>query len=308
MQIFKRSGIKIASSTVDHWVYKLGTLLTPLYDSMLNVIKNDGYLQVDETPTKVLDKTKKGKTHRGYYWVYHSPPKKMVVFDYQKGRDKFVPKKILQGFKGYLQTDGYKVYQAYALQNGVTHLACWAHARRYFEQAKNQDQPRAEYAMLKIQKLYEIEREIKELSDKQRKDIRLEKSLPILNALSKWISEENKKISILPSSEISKAFNYCIHHWDSLLNYLYNGQLHIDNNLIENSIRPNAIGRKNYLFAGSHEAAQRSAMFYSFTGTCKMHGIDPLKWMVYVLDHIADHKVNKLHELFPQNLKDQLTD
>ena len=125
--------------------------------------------------------------------------------------------------------------------------------------------------------------------------------MPIINELGKWISEENKKV--LPKSLMGRAFTYTINLWDSLQNFLYNGDLQIDNNLIENSIRPNALGRKNYLFAGSHLGAQRSAMFYTFMGTCKMNGVDPLKWMTFVLDNIADHKVNRLWELFPQNVE-----
>lgn len=300
-QIFKRSNIKIASSTIDGWVSQLGDLLEPLYNAMVNVIKHDGYLQADETPTRVLDQNKKGKTHRGYYWVYHSPPKKMVVFDYQRGRNKEAPREILKNYKGYLQTDGYAGYNVYAARKEITHLACWAHARRYFEQARLQDKQRAEYAMGKIQQLYLIEREVAEHNDEKRKEVRLNKALPIINELGKWIAKENKKV--LPKSSIGKAFNYTINLWDELQNYLYNGALLIDNNLIENTIRPNALGRKNYLFAGSHEGAKRTAMFYSFTGTCKLHGVNPMEWMTEVLSRIADHKVNKLHELFPQNLQ-----
>ncbi len=146
-----------------------------------------------------------------------------------------------------------------------------------------------------------IEREAKEFNAKQRKEYRLEKSLPIINELGKWIGAENKKV--LPKSAIGKAFSYTVGLWDSLQNYLYNGDLLIDNNLIENTIRPNALGRKNYLFAGSDEGAKRTAMFYSFTGTCKLHSVNPMEWLSEVLNRIADHKVNKLHELFPQNLQ-----
>lgn len=300
-QIFKRSGITIAPSTIDGWVSQLGTLLEPLYDAMINVVKQNGYLQADETPTRVLDKSKKGECHRGYYWVYHSPPKRMVVFDYQRGRNKEAPHKILENFEGYLQTDGYASYAQYHNKKAVTHLACWAHARRYFDQALIQDKVRAEHALEQIQQLYAIERGLRESSVEERKERRLEKALPIINELGKWIGEHNKLV--LPKSPIGKAFMYCINLWDSLQNYLNNGELLIDNNLIENTIRPNALGRKNYLFAGSDEGAKRSAMFYSFTGTCKLHGVNPMEWLTEVLNQIADHKVNKLYELFPQNLK-----
>jgi transposase len=300
-QIFKRSGIEIAPSTIDGWVSQLGDLLLPLYNAMINTIKQDRYLQVDETPTRVLDKDKKGECHRGYYWVYHSPLKAMAVFDYQQGRDKDAPRKILENFNGYLQTDGYAVYKQYYNKKEVVHLACWAHARRYFEQAIPQDKARAEHALTEIQKIYQIEREIKDLDAETTKEVRLEKALPIINELGKWIASENKKV--LPKSLIGKAFQYSIHLWDSLQNYLYNGELKIDNNLVENCIRPNALGRKNYLFAGSHEGAKRSAMFYTFMATCKLNTVEPLAWLTEVLNKIADHKANKLFELFPQNLK-----
>ncbi len=299
-QIFKRSGIQIAPSTIDGWVARLGALLEPLYDAMVNVVKNDGYIQVDETPTRVMDKTKKGKCHRGYYWVYHTPPKKMVVFDYQPGRDKNAPRAMLADFKGYLQTDGYQSYAQYGNKKDVTHLACWAHARRYFFDAKNQDKERAEYALERIQKLYAVERAAKDMAPEARKELRLEEALPIINELGKWMAKEYK--AVLPKSLIGKAFSYSINLWGHLQHYLYNGLLLMDNNLIENSIRPNALGRKNYLFAGSHQGAKRTAMFYTFTGTCKMKGVEPMAWLTAVLGKIADHPVNKLFELFPGNL------
>jgi transposase len=303
-QIFKRLGMKIPSSTIDGWVLQLGRLLEPLYDAMVNVVKQNGYLQADETPTRVLDKSKKGKCHLGYYWVYHAPLKKMVVFDYQRSRNKDAPKKILDDFHGYLQTDGYAVYNQYSHKKGVIHLACWAHARRYFEQALLQDKIRAEFAMHKIQALYKIEREIKECTANERKSFRLDKALPIINEIGKFINKENK--NVLPKSSIGKAFNYTSNLWDNLQHYLYNGDLNIDNNLVENSIRPNALGRKNYLFAGSDNGAKRSAMFYSFFGTCKMNGVNPQEWLAHVLSAIADHKANKLYELFPQNFKSKM--
>ncbi len=300
-QIFKRLGMHIPRSTIDGWIRRLGDLIELLYDAMVETVKKEGYLQVDETPIRVLDKIKKGKCHLGYFWVYHTPLKRMVVFDYHPGRNKEAPRKILDDFKGYLQTDGYAAYQSYRNKKQITHLACWAHARRYFEQSLLQDKQRAEFAMEKIQQLYSIERQAKEFSAEQRKIYRLEKALPIINQLGKWISQQNKKV--LPKSPIGKAFTYAINHWDSLLNYLYNGDLLIDNNRIENTIRPHAIGRKNGLFAGSHQGAKRSAMFYSLLGTCKLNGVNPQLWLSHVIEKIADHKVNRLHELFPQNFK-----
>ena len=299
-QIFKRANINIAPSTIDSWVERLADVLEPLYNAMVDVIKYDGYLQADETPIPVQDPNIKGKTHSGYFWVYHSPLKRLVVFDYQKGRSKEAAKPILNSFKGYLQTDGYTAYKQFAEKEDVTHLACWAHARRKFFDAQKEDRKKAEFALLQIQKLYAIEREADEqsFSAEQRKELRLEKAVPILKEFGEWLTIEHP--IALPKSQIGKAIAYTQNLWNSLQNYLYDGRLEIDNNLVENSIRPKAIGKKNYLFAGSHTGAKRAAMFYSLFGTCKLNGIDPLKWINGVLEVIANHPMDELHLLFPK--------
>ncbi len=296
-QIFKRFGIEIAASTIDSWIAYLGKLFKPLYDSLYQQVKSQSYLQADETTTKVLDKNKKGKTHLGYYWAYHAPLHAAVVFDYQKGRGTDAARGFLENYKGYLQTDGYQVYKQYYANDRVIHLACWAHVRRKFEHALNNNKEIAEHVLLEIQKLYSIERKTKELSADERKEIRLNEALPIINALGKYLG--HKRNLVPPTSETSKAITYATNLWSSLQNYLYEGNLQIDNNLIENKIRPIALGRKNYLFAGSHNGAERSAMFYSFFSCCKLNNINPKKWMVYVLANIADYPVNKIHELLP---------
>jgi len=299
-QMFKRADIEIAPSTIDSWIAHLGKLFDPLYQRLVDEIKVQRYLQADETTTKVLDKQKKKKSHLGYYWTYHAPMAKLVAFDYQKGRGANAPRAFLEDFEGVLQTDGYNVYKRYYANEEVTHLACWAHARRKFEKALQNDQKRAEHAMTEIQKLYAIERQAKDLSADERKQVRLEKALPIINEFGKWLHAQRRQV--LSKSPIGKAIEYITPLWESLQNYLHDGNLHIDNNLIENSIRPVALGRKNYLFAGSHTGAQRSAMFYSFFACCKLNGINPQKWMEYVLSNIADYKINKLHELLPHHI------
>jgi transposase len=299
-QIFKRADIEIAPSTIDSWVAQCGNLLEILYDRMVEQVKNQRYLQADETTLKVLDKLKKGETHLGYLWVYHAPLAKMCVFDYQKGRGTDAPRDMLATYQGTLQTDGYKVYNHYCLNPNVKHLACWAHARRYFEKALAQDQKRASYVLTEIQKLYAIERKIADLSAQDRHIIRLNEALPIINELGKWLHQERN--AVLPKSLMGKAIEYCTNLWSSLMNYLENGEYQIDNNAIENKIRPVAIGRKNYLFAGSHQGAKRAAMFYTFFAMCKLNNVNPEKWLHKVLDVIADHPCNKLHELFPGKL------
>jgi transposase len=297
---FERDDVKIPTSTIDSWQRLASNLLEPLYTCLKLHVLGEGYLQVDETPVKVLDKDKKGQTHQGYHWVYQAPMQKAVFFDYQKGRGREGPKDLLKNFRGYLQTDGYQVYEWFGKQDGITLLGCMAHARRYFEKALEYDKSKAEYVMLEIQKLYEIEREAREgkLSAEQRHQLRLDKSLPILNDLGKWLVVEVK--IALPRSPMGKALNYTIQRWNNLLAYLHDGNLEIDNNLVENSIRPNALGRKNYLFAGSHDGAKRIAMFYSFFGTCKKNNIDPYKWLKYVLEKLPDYPANRMKELLPQ--------
>lgn len=303
-QIFKRSDIEIVPSTIDTWVAHLGKLFDPLYQRLVDEVKAQSYLQADETTTKVLEHQKKKQTHLGYYWVYHAPLARLVAFNYQKGRGKDAPRDFLQGYEGVLQTDGYTVYRHYYANKQVTHLACWAHARRKFEKALQSDRKRAEHAMVEIQKLYAIERKARDFTPQQRKKLRLEKALPVINELGKWLHAQRQQV--LPKSPMGKAIEYVTPLWTSLQNYLHDGNLHIDNNLIENSIRPVALGRKNYLFAGSHNGAKRSAMFYSFFASCKINNINPQRWLQYVLENIADYKVNKLHQLLPNNIDPEI--
>ncbi len=302
-QIFARENIQIPSSTIEGWTKQALEKLEPLYQKLVFDTKVQGYLQVDETPIKVLDSDKKGAAHQGYYWVYHAPLERTVLFDYSPTRGGLAAAPMLGDFKGYLQTDGYAVYEKYGKKKEVTHLACWAHARREFEKALDNDKARAEKALLMIQQLYAVERRAKEgkLDAEQIKECRLTESLPIINELGKWIFEEIK--STLPKSQIGKAMAYAYARWDALSAYLYDGNLHIDNNLVENAIRPVALGRKNYLFAGSHEAAQRAAMIYSLFAICKKHEVNPFQWLKHTLENIMSINHKNLKDLYPQNFK-----
>lgn len=306
-QIFARENIQIASSTIEGWTKESLIKLEPLYEQLIFDTKTKGYLQVDETPIKVLDSDKKGAAHQGYYWVYHSPLDKTVLFDYNPSRAGHVPKSMLDNFKGYLQTDGYAAYDKYGKKKDITHLACWAHARREFEKALQNDHPRAEKALMMIQELYKTERRAKkeQLPADRIKELRLKESLPVINEMGKWIFKEIK--NTLPKSQIGKAMAYAYARWDALSAYLYDGNLQIDNNLIENAIRPVALGRKNYLFAGSHEAAQRSAIIYSFFAICKKHEVNPFKWLKHTLLNISSINHKNLKDLYPQNYK-QISD
>ncbi|MCC9073996.1 IS66 family transposase [Flavobacterium sp. F-65] len=302
-QRFAREDIKIASSTLEGWTKEALRLLEPLYDKLVADTKSQGYLQVDETTIKVLESEKKGACHRGYYWVYHAPLDGTVLFDYSPTRGAEAPYPILKDFKGYLQSDGYAVYESFGKAKEVTHLACWAHARREYERALDNDKTRAETALVMIQKLYAVERQCRteNLNKAQVKELRLATSLPVLNELGKWIAEDIRNVP--PKSQIGKAMAYSIRRWKELCAYLYDGDLEIDNNRVENAIRPVALGRKNYLFAGSHEAAQRAAMIYSFFAICKKHEVNPFKWLKYTLENIKTIKYKDITNLYPQNYK-----
>lgn len=298
-QRFSRDGLNIPYSTITDWVGSTCTLITPLYEALKKKVLHSPYLHADETPLKVLDKDKKGSTHRGYYWVYHNSLDDLVFFDYQQGRGREGPQQILEGYSGYLQTDGYSVYNIIEEKTDVTLLHCWAHARRKFHESVQSDPEQASHALTLIGKLYEIERQAKEenISADQIKERREKKSIPVLDELKEWMTQAY--MNAKPKSPIGKALAYCLERWDKLVIYTTDGRLNIDNNPVENSIRPVALGRKNYLFAGSHEAAQRSAMLYSLLGTCKLHGINPFEWLRDTLQKINDYPINRIHELLP---------
>jgi transposase len=299
MERFKREGINIPYSTITDWVSGSCKLILPLYEALKLLILQSNYLHADETPVKVLDRDKKGETHRGYFWVYHNSIERLILFEYQPGRGREGPQQILKDFKGHLQTDGYAVYDFFKETEDITLMHCMAHARRMFYEAMNNDKTRAEYALRHIGILYATERKAKEqsLTTEALVELRQTESLPVLKSLGEWMKEEYTRV--LPKSPIGKALNYSIERWNELMIYTTNGKLKIDNNPVENSIRPVAIGRKNYLFAGSHEAAQRSAMLYSLLGTCKLNSINPFTWLRDVLQRIPTHPINKINQLLP---------
>lgn len=298
-QMFKRMGVELPDSTLVDWINRTGGLLKPLYEAQKRLTLTASYLQADETPIGVLESDNPGSLHRGYYWIYHDPVKRLVIFDYRQGRGREGPKEILKNFKGHLQTDGYGVYDEFGRRQGIALMHCWAHARRKFAEAEDSDHAKAGYVLQEIQKLYALEREMKEqqLSEAEIKTLRTEKALPLIEALKKWMIIA--KPGVLPKSPMGKAIDYTLSRIDALKIYTTNGKLQIDNNLAENAIRPIALGRKNYLFAGSHDAAQNAAMFYSLFATCKAKDINPYIWLSETLKKIAGHPINRIEELLP---------
>jgi len=299
IEIFKREGVPIASSTINDWIHRAARLLELLNGSMKQELFGTAYIQADETTLKVLDGNKKGKSHLGYMWTYYNPEVKIVLFDYQKGRGREGPEQMLGTYKGYLQTDGYEVYESLvSADSGIKHVCCMAHARRYFEQALNNDKQRAEYVLKRIQYLYLAERWLRNIkANAQERLFQRETCIETLNEIKVFIDKAIYEVS--PKSAIGKALAYMLNRWDKLCVYIKDGRLEIDNNLIENKIRPIAIGRKNYLFAGSHEAAKRMATIYSIMGTCKANDINPYKYLVWLLNRINDTKTSQLYTLTP---------
>ena len=295
LQIFKRQDLVVSKSTIGGWVSKASSLIRPLYDTFKEKFLEDAtYIQADESPIKVQDRNKKKALHQGYMWVYRKPEDKLILFDYNKGRSKKVPEAFFENFTGTLQSDGYKSYHNLTTKGDISLLGCMAHARRYFEKALDNDPKRADHILLLIQKLYRIERVLKEreASVDLIKRFRIRYALPILNELELYLIAQ--KDNVLPKSSIGVAIRYTLNIYQNLKNYINDGRYEIDNNNIENAIRPLAIGRKNYLFAGSHESAQNIAMFYSFFATCKSLNINPYHWLSDVIDRITEYKANKL--------------
>jgi transposase len=304
-QRYRRAGLTIAYSTIADTPRQSCKIILPLYEVLKEQALQGNYLQVDETPSQVMDARVKGKTHQGYLWVYRSVHERIVLFEYRPGRGAVWPQTLLKNFKGFMQTDGYTGYDGFNNHPSITLVGCMAHARRYFEKAINNNKVLAEFFIEKIQKVYEVERHIREkkLSDQEIVLLRNEQSRPILNALESWMKE--KIIQVTPSSPIGTAIAYSLARWDKLTIYLDHPLLEIDNNLVENAIRPTVIGRKNYLFSGSHEGAQRSAMIYSFMGSCKMNNINPKEWLADILLRLPDTKQSELINLLPCNWQKQ---
>ncbi|MBU1900801.1 IS66 family transposase [Patescibacteria group bacterium] len=300
VQIFKRQKVDIPESTIGGWFSASSKLLEPLYGTLQKHILSRDYLQADETPIPVLTKDKPGSTHKGYHWVYYDPVGRQVLFSYQPSREREGPDEMLKNFSGYLQTDGYAAYNNLKNQAQIQHMACMAHARRKFEHAKDNEPVLVPQIMAMFHELYEIEREAKEknLLQDEIKALRLLKATDILKNMKVWL--DNKLLAVPPKSAFGSAVAYTLNLWPRLIRYLEDGRFQIDNNLIENSIRPVALGRKNYLFAGSHEAAQNAAMIYSLLASCKINNVEPFSWLKDTLSVIPDWPANQLDKLLPR--------
>ena len=297
IKMFKRDfDWEVGSSTINDWFIATCSLLEPLYNKLKEKVLDTDYIQVDESPIKVLESEKSKQTHQGYQWVYHNPHNRLVFFHYRKGRGMHGPKEVLADYTGHLQCDGYSVYDKLGKSTRITLLGCLAHVRRKYHEALDSDKTRAEKALTIFSQIYKIDKATIEQQNKT--TYRLEHIKPLLDQLKQWIDKES--IKVLPKSPIGKAMRYTINQWDKIYNLLNDGSFHLDNNLIENKIRPLALGRKNYLFAGNHKAAQRIAMMYSFFGSCSAQNINPYDWLLDTLNVIADTNIKDLEILLPK--------
>lgn len=303
---YRRMGVNIPASTASDWIMKGWKHLIPLWELLRLLLINQKYIQADESPIKVQDKQKKpGKgrnIHQGYMWVYHAPADRLVFFDYQQGRDQSGPKAMLEGFSGILQTDGYKVYESlYGDHPSIILVYCMAHARRKFVDAIKYDEQKANAVLTLIQKLYKLEQDMRDeqFTWEQRTDRRQREAVPVLDQIREWMLAHVAMIP--PKSPLGQAIQYALHRWSGLCAYAQHGQIEIDNNWVENAIRPLAIGRKNYLFAGSHDAAEMTAAMYSFMATCKKNGVNESDWLTYVFEKIQDYNHKDLYQLLPNN-------
>ncbi len=304
-QQFKRQGVELSASTLDNWITSGYDLLFPLYEIQRERIITKEYLMADETPIQVLDKLIKGRTHRGYFWVYYDPLGKEILFDYQNSRSRAGPFQVLKDFKGYLQTDGYNVYDEIGQWESITLLGCMAHARRYFDKSLPNDKERSEEMLTQVQRLYKIEALARDnhYPCEKRYNLRQRESVPILNEMKAWL--DTKALQVLPKSALGKAIGYMLGRWKYLKRYVDDGRFEIDNNLIENAIRPVALGRKNYLFAGSHNGAKRAALIYTLVANAKLQGLEPFAYMRDILSRIADYPYKELADLLPVNWENQ---
>ena len=306
IEMYKRLGIELKQPTIESWFHEIADLMRPMYNRLQEHMLRMDYLQSDESTVPVIN-NEKHRTVKGYMWLARAVTEPLVLFHYHDGsRGKEVVLQFFKDFKGALQVDGYAVYDLLDKLDGVMILCCWAHCRRYYERSLKHDKERAEHGMEQIGMIYSVETIADEegASYERRAQLRQELSYPIIRALEAWALHESEYV--MPKSPIGKALGYTLAHIRQLTRYTLDGRYQIDNNFIENSVRPLAIGRKNYLFCGNHDSAEDAAIIYTFMGCCKLAEVDVRKWMNYFLTHVHDYDTDysiDLMELMPHVLK-----
>jgi transposase len=306
-QIYKRLGVNISRSSMCRWLKQIAELVRKLVALMENKIRLGRAIQSDETPLPFIIKGN-GKTKRGYMWTYRGDNQyPYVIYDFTENRSAADgPDRFLQGYKGYLQTDGGSSFSPITDSEDVIAVNCMAHARRYFEQAQNNDKEAADHALAIIKILYDIERRGKDFTEEQRYKLRQHETMPRLTAFKSWLDEKQKEV--LPKSAIGVAITYCQNRWVELCQYADTGFLNIDNNLSENALRPIVLGRKNWLFGGSSEGGKTAATLASLINTCKRLNIDPFQYMKDVIIRLSQNPDINLEELLPDKWTKTITD
>ena len=291
IQKYKEMGAVLSDATVGDWFAAVCTKLRPLYDALREEVLSSDYIQIDESTIPVMKEEKPHKAAKEYMWVIRDAVRGPVYFHYDGGsRGAEVCRRLIGGYSGTIQSDGYEVYEAYENVPGKRLIGCWAHARRKFVAALEEDRKHASEALVYIGKLYKIEEEMREagLDAEAVKERRQKESYPILQQFEKWM--DTVSAGMTSKSLIGQAVAYTYVLMPRLSRYVLDGRYHIDNNGIENAIRPLALGRKNFLFAGNHAAAVRAAIAYSLIATCKAAGVDVRTWLTDVLGRIPTFK------------------
>ena len=305
IQQYKESGITISDSTMGGWYEAAVEKLKLLYDILRQHILQSEYIQIDESVLPVID-SEKHKARKGYEWCVRDAIRGAVMFYYDRGsRGGKVAREILGAYKGAVQCDGYDAYDQFEKNDNITVYGCWAHARRKFVDALNESNRLATEALCLIRKIYKVESDADKagLNADERKEQRLKISYPTIRLFETWMKETYLKV--LPNSKMGDAIEYTYSLLPRLSRYVNDGRINIDNNLIENAIRPLALGRKNYLFCGNDASAYRAAIVYSLISTCKAADVDPRTWMEDVLRKIPYYQRDQrdLAELLPFNWK-----
>jgi transposase len=298
-RIFGRAGLAIPQSTLGAWVGVCGVRLQPLVDALRQELLRDEVLHADETPVQMLAPGK-GKTHRAYLWAYSTTQfadVKAVVYDFADSRAGEHARAFLGEWRGKLVCDDYSAYKA-GFELGMTEIGCAAHARRkFFELHANHKSQVAEQALKYFVALYEVERDVADLKPDQRGTVRQQRAKPIADALHAWMVGQRKLVS--EGSAIAKALDYSLKRWEALTRYLLDGNVPIDNNWLENQIRPWALGRSNWLFAGSLRAGQRAAAIMSLIRSAQLNGHDPYVYLKDVLTRLPTHRADDIDQLLP---------
>jgi transposase len=309
-KIFKRIGVDLSRATMANWAISVAEYCELLLELLYADIRGGPIVGVDETPVQVMNEPGRKNTTKSYMWVFRGgdPEKPSLAYRYHPTRSGDVPKDFLKGFKGYLQSDGFSGYEAIARQPGIIHVGCWFHARRKFHDVVKASggegsKSLAQEALNMIAGIYAVEHEAdeRELSFEGRAELRKEKSLPILNTFKAWLDNLVGKTS--EKSLLGKAINYALNRWKSLTRFIEDGRIRPDNNLLENAIRPFAVGRKNWLFSGSPRGAKASAAIYSLIETAKANGLNPYYYLRYIFEMLPHAQTEEdYRKLLPQNI------